>query len=364
MNWIHKILLAITIFVSALLLSSYASMYISPATVWFSPFFGLAYIPILIVNLLFLVLWFFLNKKVSMYILVVLLIGFPAHRNSYALNFGGHHDEDTDAIRLLTFNIRGFTEFSSATSREHQQSVVDQIGEVQADIICLQEFSSYHNSKKAQDNYLAIKKASGLKYEYYFKVYENDKHTRSFGILILSRYPVVNTGKIRYKALSEINATIFADLDMNGKTVRLITAHLQSNQLTPQDLDMVESPDMESLNEERAKRIVGKLRTSYSLRAGQAQAIDSVKENSPYPVIICGDFNDTPVSYAYRIISGDMQDAFLQKGAGLGATFKPFPLIRIDYILLQQEVFKVLDYRRIANSGSDHYMVTASFAFR
>lgn len=364
MNWSKKILLIITIPVSVLLLLSYASMYINPAKVWFSPFFGLAYIPILIANLLLLILWFLMNKKVFIYLLIILLVGFKAHSVSYAMHFPKNNTDDENAIRLLTFNVRGFDEFSSSTTKEYQQSIVDGIADVDADIICLQEFSSYHNSKKAQDNYLAIKKASGLKYEYYYKVYENKKHTRSYGILILSKFPVKDTGKINYKALSNTNSSIYADLDINGKMVRLITAHLQSNQLTPQDLDVVESPNAEALKEIEPKRIIGKLSTSYRLRAGQAEAIDEAKENSPYPVIICGDFNDTPVSYAYRNISENMQDAFLNNGFGLGATFKPFPFIRIDYILLQDDVFKILDYKRIANPGSDHYMVTAAFTIQ
>lgn len=362
MKWVKRILLVFTVPLSFILIFSYASMYINPEKVWFSPFFGLAYIPIVIVHLIFTFLWLWLDKKVFVYMLVVFIIGIKAHSVSYAFHFPNSTEKENSDVRLLTFNVRGFDEFSSKTTQAYQQSIVQAIADVKPDIVCLQEFSSYHNSTKGQDNYLAVKKATGLQYEYYYKVFENKKHTRSYGILILSRYPVTNSGQIEYNALSKTNSTIYADLDINGTMVRVITAHLQSNQLTSADLDIVESPNAESIKDLEAKRIVSNLSNSYKLRAGQAKAIADARDQSPYPVIICGDFNDTPVSFAYRNIAHNMQDAFLHEGTGLGATFKPFPFIRIDYVLLQEDKFSVLDYKRIANPGSDHFMVSCVFS--
>ncbi|MFN3940271.1 MAG: endonuclease/exonuclease/phosphatase family protein, partial [Chitinophagales bacterium] len=329
MKWYNKIFFVLTIICTGLLLMSYASMYISPQTIWFSPFFGLAYLPILSVFILFLFYWLRVQTRVFIFLAAILLLGFTAHRSSFAMHWPNGAKPSEEDITLLTFNVRGFDELSKEKSLAHQQAIINGIIAADADIICLQEFTSYHNIKKTIDAYQELKKNSGLPYEYYYKVFENNKSTRSYGLLILSKFPVIDTGRISYNALSKANSTIFADIQIHNQVVRLLTAHLQSNQLDAVDLEIVESPNVNAIKDYDSKRVISKLKTSYSLRAGQAEAIAAERDKSPYPVIICGDFNDTPVSFAYRQISENMQDAFLSRGFGLGATYKPFPFIRI-----------------------------------
>lgn len=361
MKWHNKILFVLTIFCTGLLLMSYASMYINPQKIWFSPFFGLAYLPLLGTNLLLLFYWLWINKRIFFFLAIIILTGLTAHRSSFAWHVSQSTQKSEEDITLLSFNVRGFDELSKEKSLAHQQEILNDIVAVNADIICLQEFSAYHNTKKTIDVYKELKQKSGLQYEYYYKVFQNNKGTRSYGILILSKFPIKDKGLLSYKALSKTNSTIYADIEINGKLIRLLTAHLQSNQLDANDLEIVESPNADAIKDYDSKRVISKLKTSYGLRAGQAMTIAEEREKSPYPVIICGDFNDTPVSFAYRQISENMQDAFLQSGFGLGATYKPFPFIRIDYILLQEHSFEVTGFQRISNAGSDHYMIAATF---
>ncbi|MBK7036729.1 MAG: hypothetical protein IPH42_10430 [Bacteroidetes bacterium] len=100
---------------------------------------------------------------------------------------------------------------------------------------------------------------------------------------------------------------------------------------------------------------------SYALRAQEADSVSIYLKKSPHPIISCGDFNDTPVSYTYRKMSENLQDAFLQKGFGIGATYAPFPFIRIDYQLFDEDKFEIVDFRRIKERSSDHYPCVTTF---
>ena len=79
------------------------------------------------------------------------------------------------------------------------------------------------------------------------------------------------------------------------------------------------------------------------------------------PVIILGDFNDTPQSYTYQQLLKGRRDAFIEQGSGWGATYqKPLPFLRIDYILHDEELI-CTHYQSSSSIKSDHSLVEASF---
>ena len=357
-----RILLAIvTVAASAALVLSYSSRFISPSALWYTALFGLAYFPILLVFLLLTVLWFFVHKRVFWILLVLLLIGWPAHRTSFAM--GKKNTEPADSLQtfsVATFNTKGFDLNAKEPDRE---SVMKTILEADADIICLQEFNSW-KKEGMPNNRQEIADGTGLPYQYYHKSYENRKKTRSYGLIIYSRFPILKYGELDYPAISKLNTTIWADVLIHGDTIRLFSTHLQSNQLTHSDFEFIDQTgNSDTLSFEPA-RVAGKLRDSYQLRAEQVEVIRQAIDASPHPVLFCGDFNDTPVSYAYRKISEGLDDAFLHCGRGLGATYSPAPLIRIDYMLYTPAVLRALDYERRRSAGSDHYLVRSVFSLQ
>ena len=105
--------------------------------------------------------------------------------------------------------------------------------------------------------------------------------------------------------------------------------------------------------------IVKKLYRAYRKRALQANLVKSYIEKSPHPLIVCGDFNDTPLSYVYRTMSDGLRDAFVQSGIGLGTTYYGvFPSYRIDYILFSPK-YRAVQYNTIRKNYSDHYPIRA-----
>jgi endonuclease/exonuclease/phosphatase family metal-dependent hydrolase len=111
-----------------------------------------------------------------------------------------------------------------------------------------------------------------------------------------------------------------------------------------------------------SKTIFSKLKKGIVRRSVQANVIKEQLQKSTHPVVFCGDFNDVPNSYAYFTVRGDMQDAFLEKGNGIGRTFTSIsPTLRIDYILASRN-FSVQQFNRVQKNYSDHYMLVADLA--
>jgi endonuclease/exonuclease/phosphatase family metal-dependent hydrolase len=106
------------------------------------------------------------------------------------------------------------------------------------------------------------------------------------------------------------------------------------------------------------------LKRGFIYRAQQADMVKGITSVSPHPYIITGDFNDVPNTYTYFTIRGDMQDAFLKQGFGIGRTYSGIsPTLRIDYILLTRH-FSVLQFNRIVKDYSDHYMIVADLRLK
>jgi endonuclease/exonuclease/phosphatase family metal-dependent hydrolase len=348
------LLVACTLLLVPALLLSYASMYVHPDRFWPAVFFGLAYIIVLTGNVLLAIAWYFASRKVFLFMLLLLLAGLPAHLSTFSFGSKRPPAADGREIRMVTYNVKGF-DFTS--EKPERDAIMDALAYCEADILCLLEFNSYHDHPKEPSNIDRVMKETGLPYLHYYKAYENRKATRSYGVAIFSRYPIIGKGRLDYPSLSKMNTTIWADIDLGYDTIRVYSSHLQSNQLTHSDFEFIGKTEVGDTLGFDSRRVAGKFRRSYTLRAGQADSIRASLELSPHPVVVVGDFNDTPVSYTYRTIRRDMDDAFLQAGKGIGATYIPFPFIRIDYILYSPELWRARSYDRIRVKGSDHYMV-------
>lgn len=361
MKWWHKVIFGFTILAGILYLGAWLAMFISPEFFWPIAFLGLGYFPILCFYLLNMLIWLFIRRKIFWWMMLFFGLGFTAHFRHFSTGALTKADpEDKPVYTILQYNVQGFDAYNKEGKYKYRDEIIANIAQEKPDVICLEEFNSYANHPKEVSNLDLVLKASGLPYYYYFKAYENEKTTRSFGLIILSKFPIVDSGRLEFLSLSELNSTIYADIVFPEDTVRVFCSHLQSTQLNHRDLEFIEASN-EASSDFDAERITNKLKMSFALRAQEADTVSRHLRLSPHPAISCGDFNDTPVSYTYQRMSRNMQDAFLECGFGIGPTYSQLPIIRIDYMLFEEDNFEVIDYMRIRDDFSDHYPCISRF---
>ncbi|MCA1757126.1 MAG: endonuclease/exonuclease/phosphatase family protein [Bacteroidales bacterium] len=349
---VKKILFLLNILVAAALLVAYAAVHISPVHVVLPAFFGLAYPYILLVNIIFMVFWATNLKKEALLSLTVILLGIT-HLNNF-ISFGGSSAGGGD-MSLFSYNVRLFNRYEKSGSSEKEIAAI--IRRESPDIICLQEFYASGNGLSSVRDFASL--LSG-KYEAHYKSMP-DRTSTFYGIVTLSSFPVINRGDIVHPLSSSL--TIFTDVVIGTDTIRVYNNHLQSFRLKKIERTFLEDissgPDNELIKEFRI--LSGSLRQGFIERARQAEALSEHIKESPYPVVICGDFNDTPVSYSYRKIRKGLHDAFLVTGSGTGFTYRDkYPPNRIDYILYESPM-KCTGFEIIREKMSDHYPVKAHF---
>jgi endonuclease/exonuclease/phosphatase family metal-dependent hydrolase len=178
------------------------------------------------------------------------------------------------------------------------------------------------------------------------------------GPVIFSQHPIVNKGQI-HSSTSTVNSCVWADININGITYRIYNLHMQSNKITRTAEKVIEDSKLQNKETWNGiKSIITRYRDNANFRIEHAERIRAHMLESPYPVIVAGDFNDVPQSYLYHILSTGMQDSFKAVGSGLGITFSgKIPALRIDYILADQD-FRILNHKILKNEFSDHYPIT------
>ena len=341
-----------------MLLISYLAPYVSPARFWPLAFFGLAYPVLLAVNLLFVILWLLLWKRYIWISLIAVAIGI-----SHVLSFMQFHLRDTgaapgSALKVLSFNVHNLYGVTQKQNPEIVSRVFDFLIRQHPDILALQEL----DIKNADTTVLTrIASATRARNIFYRNYYETREQKRINALAIFSRFPIIRNGYFRLNERAVFG--IFTDVVIRGDTFRVFSLHLESYHFGRQDYSFYEQLTEKETEQfklgEGSMKIFAKLRKAFVIRAQQAEVVKRSIEESPYPVIVCGDFNDTPVSYTYHELTGTLDDSFKKAGKGLfGNTFAGnFPSFRIDYILFNR-TFRAYDYQKYQVELSDHYPVS------
>jgi endonuclease/exonuclease/phosphatase family metal-dependent hydrolase len=348
----------------ALFLLSGLSTQISPEKFILPAYLGLVFLPLMLINILFVFFWAIKLKWYFVFSLFVLILMYGNIRNDFPLNGSKKNiiapNDTCTHVKILTYNVKLFDFFKKIKGQNHYNKTVDYILKQNADVVCLQEFGYYNTDHfLTADNILS---SFNTIYKYHHICYHlsfNDKST--YGVATFSKYPILNKGDIDYN--SKYNHTIYSDIQFNDRIIRLFNCHLESNQLTFDDkkrmMQLVDSTSKKSFSETTGL-LTRKLGAAYRRRAHQADMVAEEIKKSPYEVIVCGDFNDTPISYAYKKVRGNLSDVFVDTSSGLGISYNELPfLYRIDYIFhsktLSAGKFKV-DKEKL----SDHYPVSCT----
>ena len=315
-----------------LLLLSYGLSYVPPKSYALISTLSLS-VPLLIVlNVLFAVYWLVKLKKQLILSLLVLVVGY-----NHVLSFYKFSSESTpkseDTFTMMSYNVRLFNVYNWIDDETIPTKIQEFISEESPNILCFQEYDSSTD--------LDFK-------DYPFKHQTNLPKNNKSELAILSTYKIIDSGFIEFP--NSANSAIYADVLVKSDTLRVYNVHLQSSGIDA-------NVDVESLDKEQSNKLLKRLGITFKAQQSQAELVANHVAKSPYKVLMCGDFNNTVYSYVYRILKGDLLDAFETSGTGFGSTFdfKYFP-VRIDFILADPS-FKVGTFKNYSVPYSDHFPI-------
>lgn len=346
------------------LLLSYLAIYVSPVKCWYLAILGLAFPYLALLNILFLFSWLLRGRKHVMLSLIALIIGWNHHVAVLQIPIGkvfgfkpSKEELAEPKIKIVSYNVRSFNFFEWNKNKAAREQIMDFIYSEKPDIICFQEYFIELEGKKKKK--LFNPEVILKKWPYHYASLKPAPNGK-FGIAVFSRYPIINKGDFKFKESD--NLTIFVDLKINKDTIRLYNNHLQSYRFDKNDYALVDSFNVAGGHSKQVSgvmRIGSRLKRAFIQRSMQTDTVASHAAKSPYPIIICGDFNDTPNSYTYQQMKGNCKDAFIEAGWGISNTYAGnFPSFRIDYIL-HSASYKAISYHSPRVTYSDHYPVTS-----
>ncbi len=322
------------LFAAFLLLLSFILPYLPPKTFPTLSLLSLAVSLLIITNIIFAIYWAVQLRRRFFISFTVLFISYFYFNVFYEVSQEADASTYKNTLNVLSYNVRLFNAYEKNPKTDAGQIISEILFEEDPDVVCVQE-------------YYKPNKIDFSAYPYQYIHFKSEK--AKLGHAIFSKYPIANTGGFDFE--DTYNNTLYADVIKGTDTIRIYSVHLQSLGILPQVSFLQESD-----NEKLRKRVSG----AFEKQQRQVEAILAHKQKTNHPVIICGDFNNTPFSYSYRKLKEDMQDTFRERGNGLGTTFmfEKFPM-RIDYIFAS-EGLDVLSFDTMKKTFSDHYAVRAT----
>jgi endonuclease/exonuclease/phosphatase family metal-dependent hydrolase len=342
--------------------------YFNSGDSWILGFFCLATFYIFLITIGFLIAWLLINPKWSLMSVMAILICWMPLRHVYKIGLGSSfvYEKSPEVVRVMSWNVEQFNMNPHKKTATKKQEMIDLINEFNPDIACFQEMVGSNVNRTAKNYIPDFEKNLKMKGSYfsYSKILDYDGK-QSFGIITFSKYPIINKQTV-YGDLKNYN-TIFQYVDIvaKGDTFRIFNIHLQSLRFSTNNRSYIDDPSISGGNDiNQSKSILRKFRRGFILRHEQCDNVRKTMDESPYPVIVCGDFNDVPNSYAYHTIGNNLKNAFVEKGTGLGTTFSDIsPTLRIDNIFTDKNC-EITQFKRVKKILSDHFPIITDFSYK
>lgn len=328
----------------------FVGRFVSPEHIWYFSLLGLVapiiYVAALLSMLYWIIRWKWVPATITGFFVVLGLFYVPLYYKFDVTKQYGEPKYDRNNIKVLTFNVRYFAD---DRGRSTVDSVARLVLELNPDIVCLQEYSQDNNKRERFKELLKGYNAGSSKLE-----------NKTLGMECFSKYRIQSAYII--EDIGGTGTGVSTDVIVNEDTVRIYNIHLQTTSVNTKDKDYISHGQFisDSTRETRFINIAHGLRRNNGMRAQQAKTIHADIARSPYSIILCGDFNDVPISYAYHTIAKGLDDTFSRQGHLYAHTYRGFfDALRIDYILASP-YFETVSYEVIESGDiSDHYPVLA-----
>lgn len=344
LSWFNKVVFGFNIVVTVLTFIAYVLPFLAPKLFPLLSVLTLILPLFLILNALFFIYWLLQLKRQVMLSGLVLLLGITFINKFYKFSSNDLPEEEKD-FTVMSYNVRLFNLFDWLPNDHIGDTILSFINEQNPDILCIQEYSE--NAKV------------DLRIYKYKAVFMEGKQIKT-GQAIFSKFPIFNKGD--FKIPEAGNNIIYADIKKGKDTIRVYNIHLQSIKISP-DVNEIEE-HVDAIDKNKSQQVFGRIREAFKKQEQQAAILVNHKKECKYPVIICGDMNNSAFSYIYRNIKGDLNDCFEEAGNGFGQTykFKYYPA-RIDYIFANKSM-KVKSFKSFSKfENSDHFPVMSRLSF-
>ncbi len=313
---------------------AYTSAFVHPSNNSFIAVMGLLFPILFLINVAFILGWLALKKYYALLSLAILALGWNPIKGLVKVGGIPAVDDKSEIFTIGTFNAHQL--FNIAASRRPTSDQMEELSELvlHPDILCIEEGGIAHRFREAMG--------------YKFK-----RRIPSSNSMLFSNYPILAAEQLDLAPHKSLSG--WFDIDMGRDTFRLFLLHLTSNRITADSERLMEQGDIrDSETWGELRDLIGRYARAASARADQAKVIRAYIDNSPYPVIVCGDFNDVPTSYTLAKIKGDLNDSFVCAGNGFGTTYAgKVPGLRIDYVLADSK-FRIISHEVPKLNVSDH----------
>lgn len=337
---------------------SVVNAYVNPRYFIWTTMFGLAFWEILIFNVaVFLLLLLMWSNKIWISV-VALLIAIPGIAKSFSF---GSKAQAENSIRIMSYNVHNFKHVDGETDKEtFANQVMDMVREQAPDILCCQEFSGFKSGVTRPQCIEDFAKSVGFQYIYF------NRKINYGGNVIFSKYPLAKvTEDSGFGKENTYGVMVSVDAGEKGK-FHVANVHLLSYNITDDEIDIItNSSERQEKLDTIGKTVLYKLKYAFEKRSDELKQVMEGMPPVGGPILICGDFNEPPLSYNYRQMQqAGFIDTFTKVGFGIKSTYAgKLPLLRIDYIWANDNV-KPLDFERHKYKASDHYPIVLDFAIQ
>ena len=339
-------------------------IYLAVSSHWIAGFMMMSFPVVIIANLIFLVLFLLIDRKRAfgpVLIIAISLLFLPrtyGFADKTAVGMG-----NSKSFKIMDYNVHEFNAYASQKSDDLSENgetgnMVNWITNADADILCMAEYRTAKNFPNLKVNSTLLNK--GYKFSRFLENEKSGSHNNYRGMALFSKYPIIGS---KQKSFAYLNGMLQADIKINGDTVRVISVHLYS--MTLQLSKLVGQRKANGVKKE-GRIVFSRIKNGFVGHAMEFEELEAWIKSSPYPVIVCGDFNETPYGYVYGKTRDMLTNAFEEKGRGFGFTYNHLPyFIRIDHQFYDSKKLDLLHFETIDSvKYSDHYPLIGTYQIK